>query len=371
MANPKAPKAARVEASPKPPTTKPKFKGDFCWNFNKQKGCAKAVCTHPHVVYGLSLDTRYTHALLAQAMGRYLHLTDKVVQDLKVIVTVIRLYNWRKVWLDRVEIKWEWFSSDASTVKGMGALFFVCVQHAVRLRPVYISSEDNIYSDLLSRDWVEFRTMFETDKQKLVWIEDRGDWMLIPTLWHPLDVQSGPFTVDCCVSENSANSFCRVGWTKVDNARLMDFSGHNALGNLPFSDFIDIVRNFLCCKRREQHGTSATFLAPWWPGNPGFELVASLPGVFRMVRRWKHKSALFTAPSPEGGRRTFGGTTDWPVTVVHCPPCEVFWTDTELTGVTMAMGFLDRMLPAEDDVLADWVVHMVTERAVKPDTAKK
>ncbi|KAK3248448.1 hypothetical protein CYMTET_42087 [Cymbomonas tetramitiformis] len=411
------------------------------------------------VVYGLSLYTRYAHALLAQARGRYLRLTDKVVQDLKVIVTVIRLYNGRKVRLDRVEIKWEWFSSDASTGKGMGAvldrrwfavtwawlicqpqepyfpfrpdcpesydigylelftvfwaivlwgkyitgktvviridnncvigqvekwwgpaayipllrqLFYVCVQHDVRLRPVYISSEDNIYADLLSRDRVEdFRARFEADKQRLVWIEDRDDWMLIPTLWHPLDVQLGPFTVDCCVSENGANSFCRVGWTKEDDARIMDFSGHNAWGNLPFSDFIDIVRNFLRCKRRAQRGTSATFLVPWWPGNPGFELVVSLPGVFRIVRRWERNSALFTAPSPEGGGRTFWGTTDWPVIVVHCPPCEVSWTDTELTGVTGARGFLDKMLPAEDAVLADWVAYMVTERAVKPDTAKK
>ncbi|KAK3276702.1 hypothetical protein CYMTET_15245 [Cymbomonas tetramitiformis] len=48
------------------------------------------------VVYGLSLYTRYAHALLAQAKGRYLHLTDKAVQDLKVIVTVIRLYTGHK-----------------------------------------------------------------------------------------------------------------------------------------------------------------------------------------------------------------------------------------------------------------------------------
>eukprot|EP00854_Cymbomonas_tetramitiformis_P034044 gene34044-biopygen6707 len=348
-------------------------------------------------------DIRRLGALAGcQAKGRYPHLTDKVVQDLKVIVTVIHLYNGRKVQLDRVEIKWEWFSSDASTGKGMGAvldrrwfaviwawlicqpqehyfpfrpdcpesydigyleLFTVfwaivlwgkyitgktvviridnnCVigQHDVRLRPVYISSEDNIYADLLSRDRVEdFRTRFEADKQRL----------------------------------NAANSFCRVSWTKVDDARVMDFSVHNAWGNLPFSDFIDIVRNFLRCKRRAQRGTSATFLVPWWPGNPGFELVVSLPRVFKIVRRWERNSALFTAPSPEGGGRTFWGTTDWPDIVVHSPPCEASWTSTELTGVTGARGFPEKMLPAEDVVLADWVVYMVTERAVKPDTAKK
>eukprot|EP00854_Cymbomonas_tetramitiformis_P002532 gene2532-biopygen2465 len=360
------------------------------------------------VVYGLSLYTRYAHALLAQAKGRYLHLTDKAVQDLKVIVTVIRLYTGHKPqehyfpfrpdypesydigYLELFTVFWaivlwgkyitgktvviridnncvigqveKWWGP-AAYIPLLRQLFYVCVQHDVRLRPVYISSEDNIYADLLSRDRVEdFRARFEADKQRLVWIEDRDDWMLIPTLWHPLDVQLGPFTVDCCVSENAANSFCRVGWTKVDDARVLDFSGHNAWGNLPFSDFIDIVRNFLRCnKRRAQRGTSATFLVPWWPGNPGFELVVSLPGVFKIVRRWERNSALFTAPSPEGGGRTFWGTTDWPVIVVHCPPCE---------SPGISRGFLE-MLPAEDAVLADWVVYMVTERAVKPDTAKK
>ncbi|KAK3247074.1 hypothetical protein CYMTET_43417 [Cymbomonas tetramitiformis] len=366
------------------------------------------------VVYGLSLYTRYAHALLAQARGRYLRLTDKVVQDLKVIVTVIRLYNGRKVRLDRVEIKWEWFSSDASTGKGMGAvldrrwfavtwawlicqpqepyfpfrpdspesydigylelftvfwavvlwgkyitgktvvirianncvigqvekwwgpaayipllrqLFYVCVQHDVRHRPVYISSEDNIYADLLSRDRVEdFRARFEADKQRLVWIEDRDDWMLIPTLWHPLDVQLGPFTVDCCVSENGANSFCRVGWTKEDDARILDFSGHNAWGNLPFSDFIDIVRNFLGCKQ--------VFLDP---------LRA------RTVTLQSECFALNTQTAYSTGVRS--------------------WVSFCISG--RARGFLDKMLPAEDAVLADWVAYMVTERAVKPDTAKK
>ncbi|KAK3241943.1 hypothetical protein CYMTET_48338 [Cymbomonas tetramitiformis] len=292
------------------------------------------------VVYGLSLYTRYAHALLAKAKGRYLHRTDKVVQDLKVIVTVIRLYNGRKVRLDRVEIKWEWFSSDASTGKGMGALFYVCVQHDVRLRPVYISSEDNIYADLLSRDRVEdFRVRFEADKQRLVWIEDRDDWMLIPTLWHPLDVQLGPFTVDCCVSENAANSLCRVGWTKVDDARVMDFSGHNAWGNLPFSDFIDIVRNFLRCKRRVQSGTSLSWCRE--------EFLDTLRA--RTVTLQSECFALNTQIAYSTGVRS--------------------WVSFCISG--RARGFLDKMLPAEDVVLADWVVYMVTERAVKPDTAKK
>ena len=374
------------------------------------------------VVYGLSLYTRYSHALLSQCKGRYLHLSDKVVQDLKVICTIMRLYNGRRVRLDRLEVKWEWFSTDASTGVGMGAVldkrwfaitwawlktqpqevffpfnpgnpkssdigylelftlywalvlwgrhiegksvvvhidnncvigqlerwwgpseyipllrqvFFLCVQHDIRMIPTYIASKENVYADLLSRGQIaEFRRRFREDRQVSAWIEDRDDWMLLPNLWAPLDIQFGPFTVDCCVSRHGANSFCRVGWTKEDDARVMDFRGHNAWGNLPFSDFLAILQNFLRCKRRQQNGTSGTFLVPCWEGNPGYELVKSLPGVFKVRRRWGARSTLFTAPSPEGGGRTFWGKTRFPVLVVHCPKGPVDWTDSELTGVT-------------------------------------
>ncbi|KAK3245410.1 hypothetical protein CYMTET_45013 [Cymbomonas tetramitiformis] len=45
------------------------------------------------------------------------------------------------------------------------------------------------------------------------------------------------------------------------------------------------------------------------------------------------------------------------------------WVSFCISG--RARGFLEKMLPAEDAVLADWVVYMVTEWAVKPDTDKK
>ncbi|KAK3249538.1 hypothetical protein CYMTET_41032 [Cymbomonas tetramitiformis] len=101
--------------------------------------------------------------------------------------------------------------------------------------------------------------------------------------------------------------------------------------------------------------------------------------------------------------------------VVHCPPSSCRWTDSVLTGVSWctneeldrlfaqtavyqsvcfsantqasystgvrsfvsfcisgrAKGFLGMMLPATDDVLAWWIVFMVTDRKVKPATAKK
>ncbi|KAK3239699.1 hypothetical protein CYMTET_50382 [Cymbomonas tetramitiformis] len=106
-----------------------------------------------------------------------------------------------------------------------------------------------------------------------------------------------------------------------------------------------------------QNGTSGTFLVPCWEGNPGYELVKSLPEVFRVKRRWDARSTLFTAPSPEGGGRTFWRKTRFAVMVVHCPPGPVVWTDSELT--------------ASDEVLAKWVVFMVIDQLVKPSTAKQ
>ncbi|KAK3269703.1 hypothetical protein CYMTET_21871 [Cymbomonas tetramitiformis] len=251
-------------------------------------------------------------------------------------------------------------------------LFLVCVQHDIRLLPTYIASKDNVYADLLSRGQINaFQRRCREDRHHSVWIEDRDDWMLLPNLWRPLDVQFGPFTVDCCVSQHDANSFCRVGWTKEDDARVMDFRGHNCWGNLPFSGFLEIIQNFLRCKRQQQRGTAGTFLVPVWEGDPGYELVKSLPEVFKVVRRWPARSTLFTAPSPQGGGRTFWGDTRWATMVVRCPPHPVEWTDSVLTGVTWSRGFQAMMLPATDDVLAWWVVFMVTDRKVKPSTAKK
>eukprot|EP00854_Cymbomonas_tetramitiformis_P023449 gene23449-biopygen24256 len=210
-------------------------------------------------------------------------------------------------------------------------IFFLCLQHDIRLLPIYITSKDYVCSVFLSRRQVaEFKRRFREDRQVSAWIDNKDYWMLLPNLWVPLAVQVGPFSVDCCVSRHGTNSFCRVGWTILeDDARVMDFRGHNAWGNLPFSDFLAILQNILRCKTRQQNGTAGTFLVPCWEGNPGYELEKSLPEVFRDAR-----SILFTALFPEGRGRTFRGKTRFAVMVVHCPPGPVDWTDSELNGVT-------------------------------------
>ncbi|KAK3279636.1 hypothetical protein CYMTET_12498 [Cymbomonas tetramitiformis] len=93
-----------------------------------------------------------------------------------------------------------------------------------------------------------------------IWRQDRDDWMLHPALWHELDVELGPFTLDACVAPSRANAYCALSWSREEDARVQAFDGHNTWGNLPFNIMLDILRNFLRCKRRQQLGTSGTFL---------------------------------------------------------------------------------------------------------------
>ncbi|KAK3245033.1 hypothetical protein CYMTET_45380, partial [Cymbomonas tetramitiformis] len=149
---------------------------------------------------------------------------------------------------------------------------------------------------------------------------DRDDWMVCPVRWAELDQEFGPFTVDACVAESRANAYCYLSWSKAEDARVQKFDGHNAWGNLPFSIIVAIIKNFLKCKRRQQWGTAACFLVPVWPGNEGWELVRSLPEVFKVVREWAQGTHLFTAPDLRGHGRTAWGPTRWPVVVVRVGP---------------------------------------------------
>ena len=95
-----------------------------------------------------------------------------------------------------------------------------------------------------------------------LWRQDRDDWIISPVQFAELDEEFGPFTLDACVAESRANAFCVRGWSAVDDARVQEFDGLNAWANLPFSVMLEILRNFLRCKRRRQMGTAACFLVP-------------------------------------------------------------------------------------------------------------
>ncbi|KAK3288007.1 hypothetical protein CYMTET_4513 [Cymbomonas tetramitiformis] len=163
-------------------------------------------------------------------------------------------------------------------------LFYACSKHDIRLQPVYISSEDNLLADLLSRlQLARFETEHRAFLRATVWRQDRDDWMLGPVQWSDIDLEFGPFTVDCCVAPSRANSYCYRSWSKEEDARIQKFDGLNAWGNLPFSILKEILVNFLRAKKRQQWGTAACFLVPVWPGNPGWDMVASMPEVFKPV----------------------------------------------------------------------------------------
>ncbi|KAK3243420.1 hypothetical protein CYMTET_46923 [Cymbomonas tetramitiformis] len=281
-----------------------------------------AFCSH--VVWGLSLYTRRGFIFLAATVGRRMvRLPHQVREDLVVLEQVVRQYNGRNVVLERRLVDERHFATDASGTLGFGffmlswedlarmsgrtvvvridnqfamhqvgswwgpvaylpllrQIFFVCARHDIRLQPVYITTHDNLLADLLSRlEMSRFLAEHKAFLRADIWRQDRDDWMVCLVRWAALDQEFGPFTMDSCVAVSRANSYCYHSWSREEDARMQRFDGHNAWGNLPFSIMVEIIRNFLRCKRRQQWGTSACFLVPVWDGDEGWELVKSLPG---------------------------------------------------------------------------------------------
>ncbi|KAK3243604.1 hypothetical protein CYMTET_46759 [Cymbomonas tetramitiformis] len=182
-------------------------------------------------------------------------------------------------------------------------IFFVCARHDIRLQPVYINTHDNLLADMLSRlDMTRFLAEHKAFLRADIWHQDRDDWMVCPVRWAALDQEFGPFTLDSCVAVSKANSYCYHSWSREEDARVQRFDGHNAWGNLPFSIMVDIIRNFLRCKRRQQWGTVACFLVPVWDGDEDWELVKSLPGVFRVELHREAERYRAEALAPETRR---------------------------------------------------------------------
>ncbi|KAK3262248.1 hypothetical protein CYMTET_28878 [Cymbomonas tetramitiformis] len=177
--------------------------------------------------------------------------------------------------------------------------------------------------------------------------------MVCPVGWTALDQEFGPFTVDSCVAVSGANSYCYHSWSAVEDARGQKFDGHNAWGNLPFSIMFAIIKNFLQCKRRQQWGTAACFLVPMWDGDDGWELVKSLPHVFRMELQREAECYRAEAMAPET-RRCYG-TGVWAF-VTFC--------------ISFAcLGCLEPLLPAKDRTLCMFITYC--SWFVQPDTIKK
>eukprot|EP00854_Cymbomonas_tetramitiformis_P034465 gene34465-biopygen30827 len=314
------------------------------------------------VVWRLSLYTREGLALVAATSGMSrVAVSTGVMQDLKVVERVIRLYNGRMVVLHKEDMHEDAFATDASLRKGMGGhcqpnyflvswedlaempqrdfypftskarshinylelfavdkfwgpveyipllrkIFYLCAQHDIRLRPKYISSKDNLLADLLSRlKLEEFHMRWAMRKREVLWRQDRDDWQFSPILFAEMDEEFGPFTLDACVASSRANTFCVRSWSAEDDARKQRFDGLNAWANLPFPVMYEILLNFLKCKRKQHMGTGGCFLVPVWEGDEAYELVSVMRVVFRPVRKYRAGTMLFTAPALDGKGRS-------------------------------------------------------------------
>eukprot|EP00854_Cymbomonas_tetramitiformis_P034202 gene34202-biopygen20086 len=288
-----------------------------------------AFCSH--VVWGLSLYTRRGFNFLAATTGRKMvRLPHQVLEDLAVLEQVVRLYNGKRVVLERRLVNERHFATDASgtlrerlfsadptrlpqrlwfprrpgcpaswsinylelfavwwavvrwghrmsgrtvvvNIDNQSGMYwigswwgpveylrllrqnFVCAKHDIHLHPKYINTKDNLLADLLARlDMPRFLVEHNAFLRATVWRQDRDDWMVCPVRWAELDQEFWPFTVDSCVAESRANSYCYLSWIRVEDARVQKFDGHNAWGNLPFSIMLAILENFLKCKMRQQ-----------------------------------------------------------------------------------------------------------------------
>ncbi|KAK3259666.1 hypothetical protein CYMTET_31350 [Cymbomonas tetramitiformis] len=146
---------------------------------------------------------------------------------------VVRQYHGKRVVLERRVVDERHFGTDASGTLGFGGgIFLVCVKHDIRLQTKYINTKDNLLADLLSRlDMGRFMVEHRIFSRATIRHQDRDGRMLCPVRWAELDHEFGPFMVDSCMAESKANSYCHLSWSKVEDARVQKFDGHNAWGN--------------------------------------------------------------------------------------------------------------------------------------------
>ncbi|KAK3267852.1 hypothetical protein CYMTET_23616 [Cymbomonas tetramitiformis] len=188
----------------------------------RSKGIASMYWTHQCFEFDGErwMDARAPfgdRALPGIFMRRMVRMPHQVLEDLAVLKQVVRQYRGKRVVLERRLVDERDFATDASGTLGV---------------------------------W-----------EKLFFILSWADLARLPQRpWFPSRVyEFGPFTVDACVAESKANSYCYPSWSRMKDARVQKFDGHNAWGNLPFSGMLSIIENFLRCKRRQLWGTAACF----------------------------------------------------------------------------------------------------------------
>jgi hypothetical protein len=225
-------------------------------------------------------------------------------------------------------------------------IWLLLVRYDVRLRPVPIRSKVNVEADALSRqDWVMLceavglpRTMAAALARKEPWVmqlllqhcerkarevTDYDDWMIVYDVFHGWWKRFGPFDYDGAVDVWKGNTWCREGWSIVDDSTHKDWDGLNVYCNPPYSKILEFLVRFLFCKMRTPVATAALFVLPVWDGPRAqtfWKLVGRYPEVFVPVDRYETGSFLFTSPNVRGVNRKQCGPTRWPVVVVRVGP---------------------------------------------------
>ena len=220
------------------------------------------------------------------------------------------------------------------------AIWLLCVKYDVRLRTLPIRSKVNVESDSLSRqDWVTFAESVGMGKAKAAAlarrdpvamqeleklcslqaraVKDFDDWMVVEPVFRKLWVGYGPFNRDGAVDVHKSNTWCRDGWSLVEDATRQDWDEENIYCNPPYSCILDFLIRFLFCKLRSPFGTAALFVLPLWEGTLFWDLIQQYPEVFKIVETFGTGSDLFTSPNQRGWVRKHCGPTKWPVVVVR------------------------------------------------------
>ena len=139
-------------------------------------------------------------------------------------------------------------------------LWFLLDNNDIQLRTRYIRSAANIWADSLSRQ------------------TDRSDWQLNPRVFHQLESEWGPHSIDRFASLANTllprynSKWLDPGTEAVDSLRLSDNAWrveHNWC-NPPWELLDDLVLKL------RSSGASATIIAPHWPGKPWYQQLTEL-----------------------------------------------------------------------------------------------
>eukprot|EP00854_Cymbomonas_tetramitiformis_P006069 gene6069-biopygen6099 len=175
------------------------------------------------------------------------------------------------------------------------------------------------------------------------------------------EVSSSHFSVDASTGTGMGGFLDGLLWHELD------WEGHNAWCNLPFSRILEILQHFLECKRRQNVGMAACFVIPVWPTAGFFKFIEARPTVFFPLVRFDADSDLFTAPAVPGQKTEFrdleDGLTHYTMNAVAGNTRSTYGTgDKQYCRFAVRADFRP-VFPATERTLSLWVTFLA--RTVK------